>query len=74
MDILGVARNAGIELIPVGQRWVGRCPFHREKTPSFSVDATLGRFHCFGCGVGGDTKKLSRMLREVKSRHDGGPE
>ena len=37
-----------------GSRWVGLCPFHNEKTPSFTVDAEEGLWHCFGCGEGGD--------------------
>jgi DNA primase len=42
------------DLRRVGSRWVGLCPFHEERTPSFSVDAGKGVYHCFGCGVGGD--------------------
>jgi DNA primase len=35
-------------------RWIGLCPFHQEKTPSFSVNQTRQFFKCFGCGKGGD--------------------
>lgn len=38
----------------VGTRWVGLCPFHAEKSPSFSVNAELGLYYCFGCGAKGD--------------------
>src|SRR5579883_660212 len=37
-----------------GGRWIGLCPFHQEKTPSFSVNQTRQFFKCFGCGKGGD--------------------
>ena len=37
-----------------GSNYMGLCPFHGEKTPSFSVSPEKGFFHCFGCGVGGD--------------------
>ena len=37
-----------------GNRLVGLCPFHKEKTPSFSLNNTDGLYHCFGCGKGGD--------------------
>ena len=37
-----------------GKEYVGLCPFHTEKTPSFSVNSEKGVFHCFGCGEGGD--------------------
>jgi DNA primase len=42
------------DLRRVGTRFVGLCPFHDERTPSFSVNADQGLYHCFGCGVGGD--------------------
>ena len=41
-----------------GRKHVGLCPFHSEKTPSFTVDLEKGLYHCFGCGVGGDVFSL----------------
>ncbi|MBM3293563.1 MAG: DNA primase [Candidatus Aminicenantes bacterium] len=41
-----------------GRKYVGLCPFHAEKTPSFTVDAEKQLYHCFGCGVGGDVFSL----------------
>ena len=38
----------------VGRRWTGLCPFHTEKTPSFSVNAEEGFYYCFGCQQSGD--------------------
>ena len=37
-----------------GSRYTGRCPFHEERTPSFSVNPVEKLYHCFGCGKGGD--------------------
>jgi DNA primase len=42
------------ELRRAGTRYVGLCPFHEERTPSFSVNADQKLYHCFGCGEGGD--------------------
>ncbi len=41
-----------------GERHMGLCPFHEERTPSFSVDPREKLYHCFGCGVGGDVIKF----------------
>ena len=43
-----------VALKRTGQRWTGLCPFHGEKTPSFSVNAEEGRYYCFGCRAKGD--------------------
>lgn len=46
--------SAGVSLKRSGSRSKGLCPFHHEKTPSFSVDSTTQTYHCFGCGEHGD--------------------
>lgn len=43
-----------VRLRKTGKRYVGLCPFHQEKTPSFSVDPDKQLFYCFGCGQGGN--------------------
>ncbi|HLW54884.1 MAG TPA: DNA primase [Candidatus Angelobacter sp.] len=48
-----------------GQNFVGLCPFHQEKTPSFSVHATRQFFHCFGCGVSGDVIKFVQKIENI---------
>ncbi len=47
------------------QRYSGLCPFHGEKTPSFSVHAALQFYHCFGCGVSGDIFKFVQEIEKV---------
>jgi DNA primase len=56
-DIVEVI-SAHTDLRRQGARWVGLCPFHEERTPSFSVEPTEKLYHCFGCGVGGDVIKF----------------
>jgi len=46
--------GAHVALRKAGNNYLGLCPFHGEKTPSFSVNEERGFFHCFGCGVGGN--------------------
>ncbi len=56
-DIVEVV-SAHTDLRRQGARYVGLCPFHDERTPSFSVEPTEKLYHCFGCGVGGDVIKF----------------
>ncbi len=56
-DIVEVI-SAHTDLRRQGARMVGLCPFHEERTPSFSVDPQEKLYHCFGCGVGGDVIKF----------------
>jgi DNA primase len=53
------------QLKRVGRRFVGLCPFHAEKTGSFSVNAEEGLYHCFGCGVGGDVISFVREKEQL---------
>jgi DNA primase len=47
-----------------GARYTGRCPFHEERTPSFSVNPGSKLYHCFGCGKGGD---VITFVRETEN-------
>ena len=52
------------QLKKVGRSWKGLCPFHNEKTPSFTVNQENGRYYCFGCQAKGDSIEF---LREIDS-------
>jgi len=47
------------------QNFTGLCPFHNEKTPSFSVHATRQFYHCFGCGVSGDVFSFVQKVENI---------
>jgi DNA primase len=56
------------EYVPLkraGTSYKGNCPFHNEKTPSFTVNPEKGFFHCFGCHVGGDVFKFLELHEKV---------
>ncbi len=55
-----------ISLRRAGANFIARCPFHNEKTPSFTVNAAKQFYHCFGCGVSGDA---IRFLTEYDGLH-----
>ena len=60
-DLIG----SHLQLRRVGRRSVGLCPFHNEKTPSFSVNAELGFYKCFGCGKSGDAITFVREIEHL---------
>jgi DNA primase len=61
-DIVELVRP-DTELRKAGAEWVGRCPFHQERTASFYVNPGKRLYHCHGCGVGGDA------IAYVRARH-----
>ena len=61
-DIVSVV-SARTQLRKAGTRYLGRCPFHEERTPSFSVNAVDKLYYCFGCGAKGD---LITFVRETE--------
>jgi DNA primase len=54
-----------LQLKRVGRRFVGLCPFHAEKTPSFSVNAEQGLYYCFGCQAKGDVITFVREIEHL---------
>lgn len=61
VDIIGEY----VDLKRAGSSYKGLCPFHNEKTPSFTVDDKKQLFHCFGCGVGGDVVSFIMQKEEL---------
>jgi DNA primase len=57
--------SARTQLRRSGARWTGLCPFHDEKTPSFSVNPVDKLFYCFGCGKGGDVISFVRETEQL---------
>jgi len=51
-----------------GGRWVGLCPFHKEKTPSFGVSTDKQLYHCFGCGAGGGIVQFIMQAENLSFR------
>ncbi len=61
-DIVDIV-SGYVRLKKKGNNFFGLCPFHQEKTPSFSVNPSLGIFKCFGCGAGGD---VFRFVQDIE--------
>ena len=54
-----------VQLRRTGRNWVGLCPFHGEKTPSFNVREETGRYKCFGCDASGDVFTFVQQTEHV---------
>ena len=61
VDIIEIVGQV-VKLKRTGENWKGLCPFHTEKTPSFTVNPKRNIYHCFGCGAGGDA--FSFLMRQ----------
>ena len=57
--------GARTQLRRAGSRYTGRCPFHEERTPSFSVNPQDKLYYCFGCGAGGDAITFVRETEQL---------
>ncbi|MBQ6903860.1 MAG: DNA primase, partial [Lachnospiraceae bacterium] len=66
-DILDVISGA-VHLEKRGGNYVGLCPFHNEKTPSFTVTPAKQMFYCFGCGVGGNVYSFVQKYENITFR------
>ncbi|MDQ3574620.1 MAG: DNA primase [Actinomycetota bacterium] len=64
-DLVEVA-GEHIQTRRVGRRWVGLCPFHAEKTASFSINAEEGLYYCFGCQAKGDAITFVREVEHLE--------
>ena len=53
------------KLTRAGREWKACCPFHDEKTPSFNIRPTVGAWHCFGCGEGGDVISFVQKVEHL---------
>ena len=63
-DIVDVV-SEHVQLGKKGRNFFGLCPFHDEKSPSFSVNPDRQIYHCFGCGVGGNVFKFLQEIDRV---------
>jgi DNA primase len=65
IDIVEFLENRGVALRVAGANFVGLCPFHAERTPSFNVRPANQRYRCFGCGEEGDIFNLVQQMEQL---------
>ncbi len=63
-DIVDVVGDY-VQLKKRGSNFLGLCPFHNEKTPSFNVNSAMQIYKCFGCGQGGDVFQFVKTIEKV---------
>lgn len=61
-DIVNVVQGYVPDLKRTGKNWSACCPFHKEKSPSFTVSESKEMYYCFGCGAGGDAVKFVQEM------------
>ena len=64
-DLVALIASYGVNLRKSGTQYVGLCPFHREKTPSFTVNPAKGVFYCHGCSAAGDAFSFVKRVEGV---------
>ena len=67
-DIVKLFSSFGVKLERKGKSYVGKCPWHEDKTPSLSVDAEKKLYNCFGCGESGDVFTLVEKMKGCSFR------
>ncbi|XAP76932.1 DUF3987 domain-containing protein [Citromicrobium bathyomarinum] len=65
-----VAQREGVKLKRVGKEWKACCPFHEDRTPSFTIFDSDKRFHCFGCQKSGDVLDFVQEARGLHTLED----
>ncbi len=64
-DMVAVIKDRGVKLRKTGKQYKGRCPFHEEKTPSFTVTPAEHLWHCFGCDKGGNVIQFVQWMDKI---------
>ena len=64
-NLIDVIRAYGIDVKKKGSRYWACCPFHHEKTPSFSISPEDGFYYCFGCHESGDSIKFIEKMDQI---------